>query len=946
MTTHGGVLFLKRIEILGFKSFADRTVIELTDGITALLGPNGCGKSNIVDALKWVMGEQSLRRMRAEKMDEVIFSGSEDRKALSVAEVSLIIANEGTLFEIERPEISIKRRLFRDGESEYYLNGTPVRLKDIREIFFDTGVGKSAYSVMEQGRIDQVLSAKPEERRHIFEEAAGITRYRAKGSEAERKLKKTEENMNQVESILNEVRRGYDTLKKQTEKTLEYRSLKKGIFDQERDLKLIQWKELEKQYEKKSEKLQSRLDKQLRLKERIDAVKAALAAVSDSVNEMESRLIENQKRLYGMDLEKENLEEQLKGIRERRSETKFTREAAGARERNAIESLNSLGELRRNRETALAGFQERLQKIERKIATLQKSIDAAEDRLRGNAEEVSRVEDNRSCEEERWEELQEKLRSLTDDIVHELDRGLKDSGYDRGARLAMEESIVELLEEIRIRVEGRARLLDDQKQLSSGDMALKLLDTAAEDFQGLLLSLNSLKKLFSDYRGSGAAFLEDFLAPEGIITRKRDLDERIVASAERSKEFRSRITELSEEKTAMLSRIDEAKNTLEEHRVAQARTTTQSTAAEDSLASLARETEGEETRLEETRLQIATDEARIHSLDEQEIAITARQKELEKLQEQLRLEMTELERGINAGNRTMSGSETKLIELDEQRAHLEIGKEKIRLEMGHVEDGIRLLLEGFKDRNSRDLSEFAEFKDSINRPSKEIKEQLVNTRKKLKALGHVNLMAPEEFLEVSERYDFLTRQLDDLRRAKENLIQVTEQIRQETSILFMRTYRQIREHFHDVFRRLFGGGRAEIRLTDQDDPLNSEIEIYAQPPGKKLENLSLLSGGEKSLCAVALMFATYRVKPSPFCVLDEIDAALDDANVQRFVSLLIELGRKSQIMVITHNKKTVTSAQTLVGITMQESGISRLISLKIDGIEQEQSNEEPVTSNR
>jgi len=939
-------LFLKRIEILGFKSFADRTVIELTDGITALLGPNGCGKSNIVDALKWVLGEQSLRRMRAEKMDDVIFSGSENREALSVAEVSLIIANEAAHLEIERPEISIKRRLFRDGESEYYLNGSPVRLKDIREVFFDTGVGKSAYSVMEQGRIDQVLSTRPEERRHIFEEAAGITKYKVKGSEAERKLKKTEENINQVESILSEVRRGYETLKKQTEKTLEYRSLKEGLFEQDRNLKLIQWKELEKKHEKKSKKLQSQLDKHLKLMKKVDAIKATLATELDSVNEMESQLIENQKRFYGMDLEKENLERHLEDIRERRDETEFTRQAAGAREKKAIESLSSLSELRRNRETALAGFRDHLQEIERNIATLQKSINAAEDRLRGNAEETLRVEKSFSCEEEHREELQEKLRSLTDDIVHELDRGLKDSGYDRGARRVLENSIVELMEEIRIRVEGRARLLIDQKQLSSGDAALELLDNAAEDFQGVLRSLNSLKNLFSDYRGSGAAFLEDFLAPEGIITRKRDLDVKIMASAERTKEFKNRIAELSKEKTAMLSRIAKAKNTLEDHRVAQARTATQTAAAEDSLSSLTREAEGEETRLEETRRQIATDEARIRNLDEQEIAIIARRKELEKQQEQLRLEMAELEGGIDAENKSMSGCETKLIELNEERAHLKIGKEKIRLEMSHVEDEIRLLFENFKDRNSRDLAEYAEFKDSIDCPLKEIKEQLATTRKKLKVLGHVNLMAPEEFLEVSERYDFLTHQLDDLRKAKENLIQVTEQIRRETSELFMQTFKEIREHFHEVFRRLFGGGRAEIRLTDQDDPLNSGIEIYAQPPGKRLENISLLSGGEKSLCAVALMFATYQVKPSPFCVLDEIDAALDDANVQRFGSLLMEFGQKSQIMVITHNKKTVTCAQTLIGITMQESGISRLISLKIDGIEQEQSNEEPVTSHR
>jgi chromosome segregation protein len=207
-------------------------------------------------------------------------------------------------------------------------------------------------------------------------------------------------------------------------------------------------------------------------------------------------------------------------------------------------------------------------------------------------------------------------------------------------------------------------------------------------------------------------------------------------------------------------------------------------------------------------------------------------------------------------------------------------------------------------------------------------------------------MAPEEFLEVSERYDFLNNQLDDLRKARENLTLVTEEIRRETAALFLKTYKEIRENFHEMFRRLFGGGRAEIRLTDQDDPLNSGLEIYAQPPGKKLENIALLSGGEKSLCGVALMFATFQVKPSPFCILDEIDAALDEANIQRFVSLLVEFGKGSQFVVITHNKKTVSGARTLLGVTMQESGVSRLISMRLDGKEQEQVNEKPVAADR
>jgi len=942
MSITGGKLFLKRIEILGFKSFADRTVIEFNEGISALLGPNGCGKSNIVDAIKWVLGEQSVRNMRAERMDDVIFSGTESRKALSVAEVTLVIANDQGILEIERPEIAIKRRIFREGDSEYFLNGTPVRLKEIRELFFDTGIGKSAYSVMEQGRIDQVLSNKPEERRYIFEEAAGITKYRMRGGEAERKLAKTEENMAQVENILHEVRRNYETLKKQTDKTLVYRKLKESVFALDRDLKLLQWRDLVRSGEKKAEKLKSREEKYRQIVEKINEIKSALASELDSVNEMESRLIESQKQLYGMDLEKENQEVQVKNIRQRRIESEEICKSARTREKNAVESLSSLNELKKNREKDLASFRERLKEIEINISTIQKTIRAAEEREKGNAEETAQINKELAGEELHRETLQEDLRILTDDIVSELDRGLKDSGYDRNTRRKLEQSIIDSLGEMQIRSEGRSKLLSDQNKLSRGKDVLNLLERASEDFSELSASLKKTADLFVEYRDSEADFLEEFLAPEGIITRKRDLDEKISSSALKTRELKETLSSLVEEKAALSTQISESRESLEELRVAQARTTTQAAAAEDSLASLDREAEAEEVRLDEIRQQLASEESRIRTFDEQVTLILSKREELEKSQEKLRKDMAGLETGISSENEKMTGREQKLKKLTEQRGALDIEKERIRLEMEHVEDEIKLLLEDFRDRNSRDLNDYADLRESITLTPKQIREKLGGTRNELKSLGQVNLMAPEEFKEVAERYDFLNNQLDDLKKAREHLSLVTEEIRKESANLFLKTFKEIREHFHDMFRRLFGGGRAEIRLIDPDDPLNSGLEIYAQPPGKKLENISLLSGGEKSLCGVALMFATFQVKPSPFCILDEIDAALDEANIQRFVNLLSEFGEKSQFVVITHNKKTVSGAKTLLGVTMQESGVSRLITMRLD--EQEKGSEEPVAT--
>ena len=376
--------------------------------------------------------------------------------------------------------------------------------------------------------------------------------------------------------------------------------------------------------------------------------------------------------------------------------------------------------------------------------------------------------------------------------------------------------------------------------------------------------------------------------------------------------------------------------------MAQARTAAQAAAAEDFLLSLAREVESEEARLLEIRRQIDAEEAKINSLDEQKTAAAAKREELERKQENLRGDMAGLETDISTGAEKMAGRKENIEHLVEQRASLELEREKIRLEQGSLKDEEKHLLEDFRDRNSRDLSEFSERKSEIDSKPRDLREKLGAVKVDLKALGQVNLMAPEEFSEVSERHRFLNEQLEDLRRAREDLSLVTEEIRRESAQLFLDTYKEIRDHFHEMFRRLFGGGRAEIRLVNPDNPLDSGLEIYAQPPGKKLENISLLSGGEKSLCGVALMFATFLVKPSPFCVLDEIDAALDEANIQRFVNILVEFGRSSQFVVVTHNKKTVTGARNLLGVTMQESGVSRLISLRLDGEEQETENEEPA----
>jgi len=930
-------VFLKSVEILGFKSFAERTSIEFLDGITVLLGPNGCGKSNIVDAVKWALGEQSIRNMRVGRMEDVIFGGSERRQALSAAEVTITIANDRGLLEIERPEVAVKRRIFRDGENEYFLNGMPAKLKELRGLFRDTGVGKSVYSVMEQGRINQVLQSKPEELRHLFEEAAGITRYRMRGTEAERKLAATEENIERVESILHEVGRNYESLKKQNKKTLEYRRLQKTIFSLDRDLRLSRLRELESGRDRKKEKFRSYQERYSRLVKKLDEMKVELTGEMDTVDEMKSRLIECQKLLYGMDLKKENQKDLARGVKEQRKEAKKNRNVIIIRERSVLDVIHSLEELRKERARELTSLCNRYDETKTGIGNLVRIIESTERRLKENASEAKSVSGDLASEERRGEELGKELGKLTDSIVSELDSGLRDSDYNRNARRSLEDSISNLIGELRIRAESSGRLL--MKNPGSPAETLKLLERGAEVFQGLKQSMEELNRLFDEYSQFEADFLEEFLAPEGIITRKRKLDEEILASVSQSRGFKRKLDSLSKEEADLGEEASKARGELEQLKLTQARIDIQMDAAKDSLAALARGIDSENVRLGEIGEQLDSEESRIRSLDMKLSNFLSLGEELESEKAGLRREIAGLEEGISSKNEGIAHRESSLEKLGIRRNKAQLEIEKIRLDINYRDEEIISLLRDFKDRYSKDLTDFAAAE--VRQSPKEIKEALQISKVRLKELGQVNLMAPEDCAEVSRRYEFLATQLGDLRKAKDKLAVVTEELRRESVSRFLQIHKEIRRHFHEIFRLLFGGGRAEIHLIDREDPLNSGLEIYVQPPGKKLENISLLSGGERALCGIALMFATFQVKPSPFYILDEIDAALDEANIQRLASLLAESRKKSQFLLVTHNKKTISCANNLLGVTMQESGVSSIITLKLD--EQEgKKNEESI----
>jgi chromosome segregation protein len=906
--------------------------MEFGEGVSALLGPNGCGKSNIVDAVKWVLGEQGTKSLRADRMEDVIFNGTDARKPVNVAEVTLILENADGVLPIDFQEVSVKRRLFRSGESEYFINGSPVKLKEVRELFYDTGIGKSAYSIMEQGKIDQILSNKPEERRHIFEEAAAITKYKVRGREAERKLERTEENMRQVENILGEVKRSYDTLSKQSEKTIRYRELKSQRFEVERDLQLLRLKGFLEEKRKKEAKLSEKTAERDALKKDIDGINESLEQNLDMVNSMETQLMEAQKKLYSVEVDKNNRDHQIGMFRERGEEIREKMETEKGRLETLSRKAEDLETEIEKQRAQIADLEKRIGDVEENVSSFEKSIDTALNRIRENESSIS-------AEERRIEELQAEqerinadIRALTEDIVTELDERLKQTGYSRGERATTAESLTEELGRLRTHIEGKRALLSDLEAAATTDPERMrgVIASVQKENAASVEALARIEALVEKYTSLSPTFLDEFLAPEGIITRKRELDEQVAERGRRIGASREKIGELRSDNEKLSAKIDEYRATLEELRVNRAQMRTQAGGLNDALERSIRERRDLDGQMDAIRREITRDGER-----REEISIKVGELEREKeglaaTETELRGELEELRESITTRNNDLARKEHSLKSSMDRLGKLQSEVEKLQMSATETATEIRNVYDNFSERHSRDLHEYEERMYEIGRTQAELRGVIGQIREEEQAIGSVNLMAPEQFEEVKERYEFLTGQLEDLKKARGDLLRVTGEIHAESTRLFLETYEKVKKNFHTMFRRLFGGGRGELRLTDPENVLESGIEIFAQPPGKKLENITLLSGGERSLTAVALLFATYMVKPSPFCLLDEIDAALDENNVGRFVNMLLEFSSFSQFIVITHNKKTVAAAQTLLGVTMEEPGVSKLVTMKID----------------
>ncbi len=1182
-------MHLKWLDIAGFKSFPDKTRLQFEPGMTAIVGPNGCGKSNVSDAIRWVLGETSARALRGAKMEDCIFNGTDARKPLGMAEVNITFTDCESVLGTEFNEVTVTRRVLRSGEGQYFLNKTPCRLKDIQRLFMNTGIGTSSYSLMEQGRIDQILSSRPEDRREIFEEASGITKFKMDKREASRKLEQTEANLLRLADVIREVKRQIGSLQRQAGKARRFKELREELrrldlcFSRDRlsrmdaDLQQLETElrtiaeesaglhtELQNLEAGEAEQrarltateeaigqamehraaAQTRLDRSTdtvrinrdRIREletladrdrrdiseaeaQIEKHRRDLDALVSSVDEARQRREQSEKEWQSRHAALQALEQEIEARRTQLQQFRndsLEQENAVARLQNEqvqLEARDRANMLRRERLIAeksqlshsLQGYEERQATIIETLRALAREIEhgtALFNEL--NRQRVSQADESRETQKN-LATLQSQIaaRHAQIDLLQKAEIEAED--FPGGARLLLDKTHpptvaanqilgplaqhLDVAPEFRVALEAALRAWLDAVIIRDSAQAAVLLQFLAERRQGAarLVALDPaapapeadpagpgspladqvrcsdevrplIRRLLAGVRivdsfPDGAAPLPAqavWVTRDGAILRgdgafefwmrepgqsnplarhhliadlKQDLTqiedqvrlksdtlkalqeaganlENAIETARSDSEDRRRTLAVRENENQMVSQeANQARDRLETvvwelhqldeqgdgsaerqgvadridaAREAQSALRGQIDALSREIQSLDQRRSALYTEVGELRVRFAEARQQVEHLESRREPLKARILELETLVKGRAGGIVSYRTSIDQLTRSAAEAETQIEPLQAELATAAAGLDTLRkqretqnTELGDI--GARLgtkreRLEELAGRRTEREVLFAEGRmrrqnlvDRLagdynanleelhaapdpewpeGRPDPETLERMVEEcRGRIEAMGPVNLVAIEEYQELEERHSFLTQQQDDLTAAKQQLVEMIKKINVTTSEMFLSTFAQVNENFQAMFTKLFNGGTARLVLADEGDVLESGIDIIARPPGKKLQTVSLLSGGERTMTAVALLFSIYQIKPSPFCVLDELDAALDESNIARFVSILESFLNQSQFVVITHNRRTIGAANTLYGVTMEERGISKVMSMKFSDYE-------------
>ena len=570
--------------------------------------------------------------------------------------------------------------------------------------------------------------------------------------------------------------------------------------------------------------------------------------------------------------------------------------------------------------------------IKNNIESFGQNINIASAQITENENKIKEMHNQIDSLDEQRASLQKELTAITEDIVTKLDAKLKDAGYSEVAMNNAKSQLEQVLGKLRIFAEGRKNIFGDTAKVGckSLEEGKKITSDAAEAFSEVHTMVMELEQSLKKYIDASPAFISEFLAPEGIITKKRDIDAKIENNLNKVSELNQSIRELNDANVNLSIKIDEYKDTLSKLKQNEASMSEQLRSTEEKISMLKRSIRSEEINLKTNEDEIYTESKRMDDAQEQIESIQEELAEIDRRGAQTAEKQANLYKQIDECNNKVSKKDNDLKKKQELQNKFQGQYEQLSISLGTLETEIKNLKQNFLEQYSSDLMDYEEHMYTITTPIAKIKEDLAKAKEVHSSLGQINYMAPEEFAEVKERYERQEFHYNDTLKSLNDLVRVSEEIKAKSSDMFLDTYNKIKKNFHNMFRRLFNGGHAELRLEDPTNILTTGIEILAQPPGKKLENIALLSGGEKTMTAIALLFATYQVRPSPFCLLDEIDAALDDKNVLSFVTALRSFANISQYIVITHNKKTVMGVNTMLGVTMEESGISKIIALRLE----------------
>ena len=979
-------MYLKEIVTSGFKSFADKLDIKLDDKITCIVGPNGSGKSNVVDAVRWVLGEQSVKSLRGEgSMSDVIFSGSKSRNPLNVASVELVFDNSDHFLNVPYTELSIKRRVYRSGENEYYLNGEKCRLKDISNLLLDTGMGKESFNIISQGEVEKILSDSPSDRRTIFEEAAGILKYKKRKEEALRKLDRTHSNIDRVNDIINELESQVAPLKEQSEKAKEYLENKKGLDHYEVAI-------LAYDLENASIELE-------RIKQEKEKLEKEIMELSNETSKSDAIDLEQASKLEKLEKEQSSLQRRLLEV------TEMVEKVNG--EKNLLQERNKQNKDSKETEEELRKTLEKKSSIEATIQKLKTELDVI-------IEDGKKEDEKGKGISEQLQKIKQKKNMLTSDY----------SSHERNI-ITLDHKITSLKREIE---EGGDLPNSVRKVLESSSLSGihntigNLLNTKDEYVKALNIAIAANKNfvITSDEQSAKRAinYLKDnhlgraTFFPLTVI-KSRYVDKDSIKILEKEDDFIGILSDLVDYDKTYQNIIENQLGTVIVAKDIDAATrlsckvnrrykivsldgdvvnvggsltggsiiyqTKSIIVLKQELKRLLEQQSLMKQELEEIKKELDEVDEESRKIEEEEFTgsknkVTIKEKydtKAEEIKEQRRkLEEAEQEwQALNAiSNNSLTQKEQELIEqyhaLNAEKSTIQITLDQIRTDIDDIkrETEERIAKDKVKNANLRNLEKTLHEKEVyLNRIEIKMDTMLdtLNTeyeltfekakenyhldvepdearrkvnlyRANIKRIGMVNLAAIDEYERVNTRYIFLTNQREDLLKAEETLLEIMNEMDDVMKEEFKNTFEQITKEFKQVFKELFGGGNADLKLTDPDNLLTTGVEIVASPPGKKLTTISLLSGGEKTLTAISLLFAILNVRTVPFCLFDEVEAALDEANVAQFGRYLDHYKNKTQFLIITHKKKTMEYANTLYGITMQESGVSKLVSVKLN----------------